>query len=241
MNRRLRFQTNLNCGSCVAAVAPFLDGDGAIENWSVDTKEPRKVLTVEGDQISQQSVREHLGRAGFKLLSVLDDGTPKPVAATNSWMTYYPLALVVLFLLGGATILTARDGTLHLGVWMQLFMGGFFLAFSFFKLLNLRGFVDAFMTYDVLAQRSRYYAVAYPFIELGLGIAYVTGVYPLATYSVTVAIMLIGIVGVTAALRQNRPIQCACLGTVFNLPMSKVTFFENASMAAMAFGMIIGG
>lgn len=241
MNRKLQFRTNLNCGSCVAAVAPFLDRDDAIDRWSVDTKDPRKVLTVEGDQVSQDAVRKHLDHAGFKVLSTIDDESGKPVVTTSSWMTYYPLGLIVLFLLGGATVLTARDGALRLGEWMQLFMGGFFLVFSFFKLLNLRGFVDAFMTYDVLARRSRLYGYAYPFIELALGIAYVTGIYPLATYGVTIAIMLIGIVGVTAALRQNRPIQCACLGTVFNLPMSKVTFFENASMAAMALAMIIAG
>jgi hypothetical protein len=33
--------------------------------------------------------------------------------------------------------------------------------------------------------------------------------------------MLVGILGVSQALFQKGRIQCACLGTVFNLPMSK--------------------
>ena len=31
-------------------------------------------------------------------------------------------------------------------------MGGFFVAFSFFKLLNLPAFADAYATYDVAAK-----------------------------------------------------------------------------------------
>jgi hypothetical protein len=34
-------------------------------------------------------------------------------------------------------------------------MGRFFVAFSFFKLLSLRGFVDAYRTYDVVARPMR--------------------------------------------------------------------------------------
>jgi hypothetical protein len=51
--------------------------------------------------------------------------------------------------------------------------------------------------------------------------------------------MLVGIWGVTQALLQKRRIQCACLGTVFNLPMSKVTFIEDALMAVMAMFMLM--
>jgi hypothetical protein len=36
----------------------------------------------------------------------------------------------------------------------------------------------------------------------------------------------------------KRKIQCACLGAVFNLPMSTVTIIEDAMMIAMSAGMI---
>jgi len=119
-------------------------------------------------------------------------------------------------------------------------MGGFFLTFSFFKLLNLQGFVDAYQTYDVIARPVRAYGYVYPFIELGLGVAYLVRLAPVVTNLVTLVVMLVGVVGVTQALLQKRRIQCACLGTVFNLPMTKVTFVEDALMAGMALVMLVG-
>ena len=104
---------------------------------------------------------------------------------------------------------------------MANFMGGFFLAFSFFKLLNLRGFADAYQTYDVLARPGRAYGYVYPFIELTLGVAYLVRFIPLLTNLVTLVVMLTSIVGVTQALLQKRRIQCACLGTVFNFQWRK--------------------
>ncbi|MDP5168662.1 MAG: hypothetical protein NWR72_00330 [Bacteroidia bacterium] len=43
----LQFKTNINCGGCIAKVTPFLDGEAAIQTWSVDTDNPDKILTVE--------------------------------------------------------------------------------------------------------------------------------------------------------------------------------------------------
>ncbi len=100
--------------------------------------------------------------------------------------------------------------------------------------------MDSFQTYDILARPVRAYAFAYPFIELGLGVAYLTGFAPIATNLFTLVVMLVGIVGVSQALLQKRRIQCACLGTVFNLPMSKVTFIEDGVMAVMAAAMLAG-
>jgi hypothetical protein len=80
---------------------------------------------------------------------------------------------------------------------MANFMGGFFVAFSFFKFLNLQGFVDAYQTYDVLSRRIRAYGYVYPFLELGLGVAYLLGLAPVATNAVTLAVMLFGIVGLS--------------------------------------------
>jgi hypothetical protein len=52
---------------------------------------------------------------------------------------------------------------------------------------------------------------------------------------------LIGAVGVIQSVRAKETIQCACLGTVFQLPMSTVTIVENAGMAAMAGWMLVFG
>jgi hypothetical protein len=51
----------------------------------------------------------------------------------------------------------------------------------------------------------------------------------------------IGAVGVIQSVMRRETIQCACLGNVFNLPMSKVTIIENLGMAAMAAWMLFVG
>lgn len=243
-----KFRTNLNCGSCVAKVQPHLDNDPAIRRWSVDIADPGRVLTIEGDDVTAEHVEHHVASAGFKVLGRLEPAatTPPMDEATSEpekksfLATYRPLLLVFAYLIGLVALVEYASG--HF-MWMRAmtnFMGGFFVAFSFFKLLDLRGFVDSYQTYDVLARPVRAYGYAYPFLELGLGAAYLLGLAPVVTNAVTLAVMLLGIVGVTQALLQKRRIQCACLGTVFNLPMSKVTFVEDALMAGMALIMLVG-
>src|SRR4051812_36636316 len=96
------------------------------------------------------------------------------------------------------------------------------------------------MTCDVLARPVRAYAYAYPFVELAVGVAYLARLAPVVTSIVILVVMLVSVVGVTQALLQRRRIQCACLRTVFNLPMTKMTFVEDALMAGMALAMLVG-
>ncbi len=243
-----RYRTNLNCGSCVAAVKPYLDGDPAIRRWAVDTADPNKVLTVEGEGVSAELVERDVASAGFKVLGRVEEATvhdyaehAAPAAEDRSFLeTYRPLLLVFAYLVGVVALVEITAVQFEWMRAMANFMGGFFLAFSFFKLLNLRGFVDAYQTYDVLARPVRAYGYTYPFIELALGIAYLARLAPVVTSIVTLVVMLVSAVGVTQALLQRRRIQCACLGTVFNLPMTKVTFVEDALMAGMALAMLVG-
>lgn len=122
---------------------------------------------------------------------------------------------------------------------MNDFMAGFFLVFGGFKILNLHGFAEAYAMYDIIAKRSMTYAYAYPFIEIVLGIAYLLRLYPLQTNLITLAVMLVSSIGVAHELAQKRTITCACLGTVFKIPMTYVTLFEDVLMAAMALIMLI--
>lgn len=244
----LKYKTNLNCGSCVAAVKPYLDNDPAIRRWAVDTADPNKVLTVEGDDVSGEAVERDVASAGFRVLGEIEQAVPthetRPAADTvegKSFLaTYRPLLLVFGYLAGVVALVEITAGRFDGMRAMANFMGGFFLAFSFFKLFNLRGFVDAYQTYDVVARPVRAYGYAYPFIELGLGVAYLARLAPVVTNVVTLVVMLVSAVGVTQALLQRRRIRCACLGTVFNLPMTKVTFVEDALMAGMALVMLAG-
>lgn len=120
--------------------------------------------------------------------------------------------------------------------WMRFFMGTFFVLFAGFKLLDLPGFVMSYIGYDLIARRSMFYAKAYPFIELGLGVSYFFN-QGWADY-VTLPLMLIGGIGVFRQLMRGSKIKCACLGTYVKLPLTTVSLFEDLLMGAMAAYMI---
>lgn len=151
---------------------------------------------------------------------------------------YTPLLVVLAYISCAVLFRSFLSGNFSAAVLMENFMGGFFLVFSLFKLIGLQKFADAFQTYDLLAARSRGYALSYPFIELLLAAAYFSGALPLITNIFTALLMFVGSIGVYIALRSKRSIQCACLGAVFELPMTKVTLFEDLLMGAMAILML---
>jgi hypothetical protein len=72
-----------------------------------------------------------------------------------------------------------------------------------------------------------------------LGIAFAIDFKPLVTNIVTLVVMTVSIVGVLQSVLNKRKIQCACLGAVFNLPMSTVTIIEDALMIVMSAVSII--
>jgi len=66
----LQFKTNINCGGCVAKITPFLNANAEIKNWSVDTTNPAKLLTVETERLSGEEVKQIVNKAGYKAESV---------------------------------------------------------------------------------------------------------------------------------------------------------------------------
>jgi hypothetical protein len=122
---------------------------------------------------------------------------------------------------------------------MNAFMAGFFLVFSFFKFLDLKGFANSYAMYDFVAKKIPAYGFTYPFLELALGIAYLTAFNPVFTNWATIIIMGVSSIGVIESVINKKKIQCACLGAVFNLPMSTVTIIEDLLMVAMAVGMLV--
>jgi copper chaperone CopZ len=159
-----------------------------------------------------------------------------------SWLaTYKPLLLIVAFILGASVLVQAGLGTavdISAMQTMRYFMAGFFIVFSFFKLLDLQAFATAYSGYDLLAARWRGWGYVYPFVELALGIAYLVNFNPLLTNWVTVIVMGFSAIGVIRAVMSKSKIQCACLGAVFKLPMSTVTIVEDVGMVAMALWML---
>lgn len=151
---------------------------------------------------------------------------------------YLPLILVlgtILLLITAWQYFTTGFNGLE---FMRLFMALFFLSFGSFKLLDWKGFVDAYQGYDVIAKRSRAYGFVYPLIELSLGVLYIGNWYPFWTNVFTVVLMAVSSIGVIQAVTSHRKIRCACLGTVVQLPMTTVTIIEDLGMGLMALAML---
>ncbi|WOI21653.1 heavy-metal-associated domain-containing protein [Nonlabens ulvanivorans] len=119
------------------------------------------------------------------------------------------------------------------------FMGLFFIVFSFFKILDLKGFPVSFKMYDPLAKLIPGYAWAYPFIETALGLMFLIRFQVDLALLITLVVLSITTGGVTKTLLDKKSIQCACLGTALKLPMTEATFIENAIMIIMATIMLI--
>ena len=93
--------------------------------------------------------------------------------------------------------------------------------------------------YDVLAKRSKVYAYLYPFLEIGFGLSYLFLWQLELVSAVVVVVMLIGAYGVYLKLKVHEEIPCACLGTVFKVPMTWVTLGEDLLMAGMALMILL--
>ena len=238
--------TGMTCGGCVARVKATLAAHSV--NPEVTLNPPEATLTDSDTSI--ETLNTALAKVGHYELHPLAQSLPTPMAIHDSqpqksWLaTYYPLLLIFALII--TVTLCIQFSQLNNSVlpfnshqWMMHFMAGFFLVFSFFKLLDIRGFASSYAMYDLLAMRFNLYGLIYPFIELGLGLAYVMAWQPQLINGITFFVMTFSSLGVIRSVLNQQKIRCACLGAVFNLPMSTVTIIEDLLMAGMALWMLI--
>jgi hypothetical protein len=160
-----------------------------------------------------------------------------PSTAPSKAKQLFPLGLIFVFLIGGTTIM-------HFPIFetqavLPDFMGLFFVVFSFFKFLDLKGFQDSFRRYDPLAKSLPFYGWVYPFVELALGVLFLMRLEVQLALWLTLGILSITTLGVVKVLLSKQQIQCACLGSVLNLPMTEATLIENAVTIGMAGWMLL--
>lgn len=204
----------MHCEACTQKIAEALQRVPGVTQATVSLTPPR--ATVEMDNhLPFSKLQAAVSSAGDYQLEEVTGPSQAAHAGglveTIAPESLYPLILIVSYITGAVVIIELASGTMSLHHGMRNFMAGFFLVFSFFKFLDLKGFADAYRTYDVLAQAGPTWAWVYPFAELGLGIAYLVGRGLVITNLLTLALMLFGAIGVFKALRQKRAIRCACL------------------------------
>lgn len=66
--KTLKFKTNIKCAGCIAAVTPHLNSAETVEKWEVDIANSDKILTVQGEDLSEKEVIEKVRKAGYTLV-----------------------------------------------------------------------------------------------------------------------------------------------------------------------------
>jgi copper chaperone CopZ len=219
--------TGMTCANCARKVETTLHQLSADIRVTLDP--PRAIAPP---SLSVSALNDALAAVGKYRVSEAAP-QPMPPGALSAWITqYYPL-LLIMALISVASL--AGES------WMMSFMAGFFIVFGAFKLLDVPAFANSYARYDIIAKAFKPWGYAYPFVELALGFAFLFWFEMRAAAWAALILSLIGAVGVVQSVMRKETIQCACLGTVFKLPMSTVTIIENLGMAAMAGWMLFVG
>jgi len=207
---------------------------------SVEVSKDTNSATISMDKhIGLNTLQQALGGVDSKY-QISSAHHNETIEEAKSWAeTYKPILLIFGYVTAISLVVSWQDDAINFMVFMRIFMAGFFLTFSFFKMLNLKAFAESYAMYDIVAKKFSVWGYIYAFIELGLGLSFTLNLSPVMVNWVTLIVMTISILGVLESVLNKKKIQCACLGAVFNLPMSTVTIVEDAIMIAMSAAMLI--
>ena len=227
----------MTCKNCKAKVESTLKDVEHVENVSVDLEKGQAEITMNQHitiDILQKALPDKYRiseKAESNIFNSISNDEVK-----NEWKQLFPLFLIFGYLIVASTLLNLKAW--NWSSFMLDFMGLFYIVFSFFKFLDLKGFPESFRMYDPLAKVIPIYAWVYPFVEAALGLLFLMRFeIPLALF-ITLVVLGITTIGVTKVLLDKKSIQCACLGTALKLPMTKATFIENSVMLVMAVMML---
>ena len=232
--------TGMTCSGCKASVEKAIQSIDSVTDVSVNLEQSEAVVSMT-KHISIKKLQDALSDK-FQIFETntsknLFDTIDIPENNSSQLRQLFPLFLIFGYIITIAILLNIRAW--ETSNFMLDFMGLFYFVFSFFKFLDLKGFSESFKMYDPLAKVVPKYGVVYPFIELGLGLLFITRVQIPLALIITIIILGITTFGVTKTLLDKKSIQCACLGTTLKLPMTKATFIENTIMIIMAVWMLI--
>jgi copper chaperone CopZ/uncharacterized membrane protein YphA (DoxX/SURF4 family) len=230
--------TGMTCGGCENKVKSNLLVLPDVT--SVEVSKDANSATISMDKhIGLDTLQQALGGSESKY-QISAAHHSETLEEAKSWAeTYKPILLIFGYVTAISLVVSWQSSGISFMVFMRIFMAGFFLTFSFFKMLNLKAFAESYAMYDIVAKKFGVWGYIYAFIELGLGLSFALNLSPVIVNWVTLIVMTVSILGVLESVLNKKKIQCACLGAVFNLPMSTITIVEDAIMIAMSAAMLI--
>jgi cation transport ATPase len=229
----------MTCDGCRESVTNKLSKIQGVLSASVSLQDEKATISMK-HQVPTAEFQDALG-AKYAIIELTEKQVSSSTSETSQekskLLQLKPLFLIFLFITGAAVLLNYKSW--DVGEAMFDFMGLFYIVFSFFKLLDLKGFSESFRMYDPLARLAPVYGWLYPFIELALGLMFLMRFQATIALMATLAVLGVTAIGVTRTLLSKKSIQCACLGTALKLPMTQATFIENSIMIVMAIAMLI--
>ena len=229
--------SGMTCEGCKSSVKGKLGSIDGVDNVQVDLARGQAVIYSK-NPISLSLIKETLPPK-YSLIKeeVLNLNTNGDLTLKESKIKQLkPLFIILGYIFIASISLNYKNWNSSYA--MLDFMGLFYIVFSFFKILDIKGFSMSFRMYDPLAKKAPIYGYIYPFIEVLLGVMFLTRLEVNIALVITVIILGLTTIGVTQTLLNKRAIKCACLGTTLNLPMTEATFIENALMIIMALILI---
>ena len=229
--------SGMTCEGCKSSVEDKLGSLNGVDNVKVDLARGQAVIYSK-NPVSLSLIKETLPPK-YSLINEEDFNldTHGDLAIKESKIKQLkPLFIILVYIFIASILLNYKNWNSSNA--MLDFMGLFYIIFSFFKILDIKGFSMSFRMYDPLAKQAPIYGYIYPFIEVLLGMMFLIRFEVNIALILTVIVLGITTIGVTQTLINKRSIKCACLGTTLNLPMTEATFIENALMIIMAFSLI---
>ena len=146
----------MTCSGCQHKVEALLTQVKDVQKVDISLAEGTADITM-AQHIPTSTLRDALKDYPKYQLSEAQHTMSMDMDTENrTWLaTYKPILLIFGYILTIAIIAGYTAHGFMTMTAMRIFMSGFFLTFSFFKLLNLQGFANSNSMYDIVAKRFR--------------------------------------------------------------------------------------
>ena len=166
--------SGMTCNSCKSTIHQNLNEIPEIESVEMNLEKAEAVIFMKSN-IEISKLQNALPSKFHIEEKVIDDSDAlinEPSIESNQEKSKLqqlkPLFIILIYISVASVLMNFKNW--NSSEVMLDFMGLFYIVFSFFKMLDLKGFPKSFSMYDPLAKRLPIYGWIYPFIETGLGL-----------------------------------------------------------------------
>src|SRR6056300_447529 len=198
--------SGMTCEGCKSSVEDKLGSLDGVDNVKVDLARGQAVIYSK-NPVSLSLIKETLPPK-YILINEEDFNldTHGDLAIRESKIKQLkPLFIILVYIFIASILLNYKNWNSSNA--MLDFMGLFYIIFSFFKILDIKGFSMSFRMYDPLAKQAPIYGYIYPFIEVLLGMMFLIRFEVNIALILTVIVLGITTIGVTQTLINKRSIK----------------------------------